>query len=64
MKDAQAEMDEAVAEWLVAHQGFERYLPPHGTSTPSLLVHGGVATVPQRSWLFARLSFGIPGTRI
>ena len=26
MKDAQAEMDEAVAEWLEAHQGFERYL--------------------------------------
>jgi hypothetical protein len=26
MKNAQAEMDEAVAEWLEAHQGFERYL--------------------------------------
>ena len=26
MKDAQAEMDEAVAEWLEAHQVFVRYL--------------------------------------
>jgi hypothetical protein len=26
MKDAQAEMDEAVAKWLEAHKGFERYL--------------------------------------